>query len=213
MIDKAFHLFGLSFLSLVFLVGCGTAGKKSAPVAADFPEAKWESKLLIRDLKKGKTHQLTVDVLGRRAGEFRLEASGTFGVPVASYVMDDKVFSCAVHTRKVFYTGDLNDESLRPLLSVPVSPVLLKKAVFGDQIQAAGWSCRRHSSGVGQDCESSAQRLALSWTSSADGRRQVLVKAPHFEMDWALSSPSTEVQFKESTFLLKAPPSYRQIQL
>lgn len=201
-------------ISLLFvfsvLSACAT---KPTKIAADFPQARWDTKMRITELAKEKTQSVNVAVLGVRKGPIRLEASAIIGIPVASYVMNQNGFRCAVYGgQKVFYEGGLSEASLKPLLKFALSPVVLKNIIFDEVITGGDWKCARGADGQVTDCRSQSRKLAVTWA-RIGALRSVKVMAPGYQLDWDFGVAQTEVQFKDGTFNLEAPSGFRVIHL
>jgi len=162
-----------------------------------FARAQWETKLQLRDIAKDKTNNLSVDVLAERNGPMRMEASAVMGIPVASYVMDRSGFRCAVYSSKTFYEGSLNEQALKPLLHLALSPVVLSRVVFDEPLHGSDWKCNAGSDGFVADCESASRKIKIAW------HREEASREVH----------KTEVQFKPETFKLSPAPSFKLIRL
>lgn len=212
MIDKVISKFiGFTACALIFS-SCTSAPKKETPAGASVRQARWETKLRVRDLKRDKTNTVSVDVLGRRNGPLRMEASAILGYPVASYVMDQNGFRCAIYPEKKFYEGGLSETALQPLLKVPLSPVVLRQIAFDEVLSGGDWICARGAGGRPDACTSAALQTKVQWTREGVGRA-VRVEAPEYELDWVFGAPQTDVQFKEATFQLEAPKGFKVIRL
>lgn len=206
MTDKTISKILFSAMAL-FLAAC--AGTPKAPIEA-VNVAHWETKMRLKDLEKNKSHSLSVDVLGERGGAMRMDATAILGYPVASYVMTPEEFRCAVYTSKAFYQGPVTETALRPLLKVPMSPVVLRQVAFDEPL--SGWKCTRGADGKVQSCESAVTRVSATWKREG-AHRVVSFKGPGFEMEWAFGAPRTDVQLKDSAFVLEAPRGFRVIRL
>lgn len=195
---------------LSFLTACASTPKK---ITSDFPQARWDTKMRITELAKEKTQAVNVAVMGVRKGPIRLEASAIMGIPVASYVMNEKGFRCAVYgSQKVFYEGGLSENSLKPILRFALSPVILKNIIFDEAITGGDWKCARGQDGLVTECRSQSRKMGVSWA-RIGVLRSVKVLAPGYQLDWDFGVAQTEVQFKDSTFTLEAPNGYRVIHL
>lgn len=210
MIDKRISKLAM-MLASGFVLSCTSAPKKEVPMGA-IVQARWETKLRVKDLKKEKTNSVSVDVLGKRGGPFRMEASAILGYPVASYVMDQSGFKCAVYPEKKFYEGNLSEEALQPLLKVPMSPVVLRQIAFDEPLSGSVWKCAKGADGHVESCVSAASQTKVAWKREG-ANRSVRIEAPGFEMDWVFGLPQTDVQFKEGTFHLEAPQGFKVIRL
>lgn len=203
-------MFPALFVAVLALVSC--TSKPPRPFDAKMTKAQWETKLRVKDLAKDKTQSLSVDVLGERGSNLRLEASAILGYPVASYVMNREGFQCAVYSKKVFYEGGLSETALEPLLRLPLSPTVLSRVAFDEPIRDRGWSCANGQDGLVASCESASRGLKVVWNRK-DEAKTVRIEGATFQMDWVFNEPRTEVQFKDDTFRLKVPKDFRVIRL
>ncbi|HRO66023.1 MAG TPA: hypothetical protein PL182_00510 [Pseudobdellovibrionaceae bacterium] len=206
---KRYSLWNAVFIATFLVLGCQTAPKA---VDASADELQWESRLRIKDVKKNKTQSVSADVLARKSsGEIRIEMS-SLAIPLASYVMDAKGFSCALYRQKAFYEGPLKENALQPLLRMPLSPVLFRQMLFDRPMSGGDWACKKGADGLVASCSSAQRQLAVVWERKPESRT-VRVTHPGFEIHWVFNPPSTEVQFKENTFRLEAPRGFKVIRL
>lgn len=196
-------------MMLAILSACAT--KPPAP-AILIEKGRWESSLKIRDLNRGALHSVSVDILAERKGPFRMEVSALLGFPVASFVMDEGVFRCAVYQQKNFYKGPVSKEALRPVMKIPLSPEIFRAITFDLPVTEKGWTCGRDVTGSVTECVSEADQIKINWK-RIDGRKQVLVQGPGFNLDWFFQAPRMETQFKPGSFNLEAPNGFKVIQL
>lgn len=212
MSNKTFPRLLSLFCAAFALASCQSQPK--APSQAVVNEAKWESRLRIRDLNKKSSQSASVDVLARKkTKEMRLEMSALMGVPVASFVMNDSEFSGALYRQKQFIQGPLSERALQPVLRIPLSPQLIRDLVFDEAPRGGDWRCQRESATqLVSTCQSKSRQLDVSWDRKSE-LRTARVRHPNFEIDWVFQPPSTEVQFKDGTFVLSPPQGFRVIQL
>lgn len=210
MMHKIFPSAFVAAVTLFFLAGCATTKKEEkAPPVPD--KARWESSLRVKDLRADRGQSLTVAVLGERDGRLRLEASAIMGVPVASFVLDNDQFRCAVYQRKSFYQGKAEANALEPLLRLPMSPRLLHEVMFEIQPRGSDWTCQSQQGRL-EKCSSEKAKIQVLWERKGD-ERTIRIHGPGYEATWAIAKPRTEVQFKDETFRLEAPAGFRLIQL
>ncbi|MBX2987896.1 MAG: hypothetical protein KF802_08355 [Bdellovibrionaceae bacterium] len=193
-----------------FLAACSTSPKKA--VSGPIDKARWETKMRVKDLSRNKSQSLSVDVLGEKTGPLRLEATAIMGYPVASYVMDQQGFRCAVYPQKQFYEGPLTENALRPLVKIALSPQILRHIAFDEPIRGTDWVCQAGEDRLVSECRSARRGLTIAWNRHESGKT-VKVRGAEFEMDWAFDHPQTEVQFKDGTFRLETPSGFKVIRL
>lgn len=197
--------------AFLVLASCATAPKSEIPAGA-VNQARWETKLRVKDLRKDKSHSVSADVIGERGGSMRMEVTAILGYPVASYVMSDGGFRCAVYPEKKFYEGPIGERALQPVLKVPVSPVILRMLAFDEPLGGSQWKCSGGTAAQPEKCESAALGTKISWQREG-AVRKIRIEAPGYEMDWAFGAPRTDVQLQESTFRLEAPKGFKVIRL
>jgi outer membrane protein assembly factor BamE (lipoprotein component of BamABCDE complex) len=156
-------------------------------------QGRWESHIKVTERKSGKSQAASADIIATRRGSFRIEVTALLGFPVASLVLTEKSFYCAMHTQKKFYWGPADEQTLSSILKMPLSPKLMKQIIFDEPI-------------------GSLQNLEVK-VNRTEGKRTVLISSNLQEMKWVLDSAPTQVEITAKTFQLEPPGNYKVIRL
>ena len=193
-------------LVLGFLVLASCASK---PVAfnSEKEEGQWEAKAQIRDLQKGSSNTVSLDVMSVRNQDLRMEVTGTLGIHVASFLLNESEVSCAIHTQKRFYSGPVSETALRPLLKADVDPRWLYGVFFDEPIK--GWKC---SGSPVEKCQKS-DGTQIVWSDRKGENKRITISNSQFELQILVKNFMTKVQSPDRAFKLEPPESYRRYKL
>ncbi len=194
----------LFFLSLIF-VGCAT--QQIVPFDKTKSEGQWEAKAQVRNLQKGTSHNIDLEVMSFRNQALRIEVSGTLGVHLASFLMKGSEVKYAVHPQKKFYSGMVTESSLRPLLKADVDPRWLYSIFFDEPLR--GWQCQGNPV---EKCQRS-DGMKIVWSERQGEQKRVLIANNQFELQILVKNYLTKVQSPERAFNLETPESYRRYKL
>jgi len=201
-------------LTSLMLASCASQPKKPLPSGAALEKVKWETKAVVRDLNANKTHSLDIDILGDYPKHFRMEISALMGVQVASLALNNNEVKYALYQQKKFYQGRASEASFMPLMNIPLHPLNFMNIAYESPLLGAGWTCTRGLDKALSECNQAARAIKIQWSDrTPEGQKKVLISGPTFEMRWLFRPPQTEVQFKDETFRLEAPPEFKTIQL
>lgn len=189
------------------------AGCQTPPVAksGSFQKAKWETVAQINDLKRNKSHRVSIDILAVKNEKMRMEVTATLGYQVASVLINRDGFKAAVYPQKKFYQGNLSDRSFAEILHVPVSPKALFSIAFDEMITGPGWSCEKEADSSPKKCFQSNAQIQVEWTKKNDGTKLVKITSPKIEMSWFFKNPSPNFEEKPELFSLNVPQGYQII--
>lgn len=197
------------------LSACSTKSVKTdAEPSAGLQQAQWETKAVIRDLRKNKTHNVDIDILAAYSGKLRMEISALMGVQVASLVLNQDDIRYAIYPQKRFFQGRPSEASFLPLMNVPLHPRNFLNLIFDTPMRGSGWDCIRGEDNIVSECNQAARKIKVQWLErTAEGQKKVLITGPTFEMRWLFRPPQTEVQFKNETFALETPSEFKTVHL
>lgn len=198
---KYFLLFSL------LMTGCAS----KAPMPVDGPLRMWSSQAQMRDIKKNKTQNVSIDVFANNVQQTRIEVSAIMGYRVASVVLSPEKWGAAIYPQKKFYYGQNQTESLASLLQIPLEPSDVLNILWGKKM-GAGWKCTGKAEEPSQ-CEKRESDLRVNWVERTAEKQILHIVSPQFEMKWSLKAPQTEVQFKPDLFTLTQPKGFKAIQL
>lgn len=191
-------------LSLV-LISCAT--QQNVPYNQVKKEGQWEAKALVRDLQKGSSKTVSLEVLSVRDEALRMEVNGTMGVHVASFLLQGSEVSYAIHPQKAFFSGPVSEKSLRRLLNADVDPRWLYAIFFDEPLR--GWDC------AGQPVEKCRRSdgTEVTWAERDGEKKRVTIQSSQYELQILVKDFTTKVQSPERAFTLNSPESYRRYKL
>lgn len=189
---------------LVFLAGCAS---KPVSYNATKDEGQWEAKAQVRDLEKGKTNTVSLEVMALKDKALRMEVSGTMGVHVASFLLKGSEVQYAIHTQKRYFSGPASEKALRPLLNASVDPRWLYSIFFDEQLE--GWKCSGQPIEI---CERS-DGTKITWTDRKEEKKRIIIANPQFELQVLVKDFTTKVQSPDKAFGFEAPEGYRRYKL
>jgi hypothetical protein len=202
------------YFSVLGLVACGTHQIKTGEGRQAGKLTQWESKAVIRDLRKNESHTVDIDILANAPTQLRLEISALMGMQVASLVLNQDDLRYVIYSQKRFFQGRASESSFLPLMNVPLHPRNFLNLITDVPLKGPGWQCKNGGDGLVSECVQSTRELKVTWQDrTPEGQKKVLISGPKFEMRWLFRPPQTEVQFKPETFRLEPPADFKTVQL
>ncbi len=178
----------------------------------DFDRGGWDGKVLIRDLKSGKSHVLNLEILSKRPHRLRVDVTSTLGVHVASLAMQGEVMTCLIVQERKYYQGRPEAKIMKELVRLELDPRVLVDVLFDLPPQKSeGWRCERDSDEYLTRCLNSKSRLEIKWQ-KRDGRERVLsFSSPESEVQLHLQNFQSKVEVIEEKFALKVPAAFTRL--
>lgn len=189
------------------------SGCQTQPVqkSGTFQKAKWETVAQINEIKRNKSHRVSIDILAVKNEKMRMEVTATLGYQVASVLINRDGFKAAIYPQKKFYQGSLGDRSFAEVLRVPVSPRALFSIAFDEMITGPGWSCEKDMDASPKKCFHSNAQIEVEWQKKTDGTKLVKIISPKVEMNWFFKNPNPTFEEKPELFSLNVPQGYQII--
>lgn len=180
--------------------GAGSVGNNEA-VGTPFS---WETKANIRDLRKNKTNQVTIDLVAVKNQRLRMEASATLGYQVGSLVMSPGEFIAVIYPQKKIFKGLLNDRSLAKTFNIPIPPSALYSIAYDEPIR--GWKCQFDANKVVSVCEGGVSKV--EWLNRKEGAKLIKISSPTVEITWFFKAPEPKEMTPE-LFVAELPTGYQ----
>ncbi|MCX7978212.1 MAG: hypothetical protein N2578_04345 [Bdellovibrionaceae bacterium] len=172
----------------------------------------WTGEMQITDREKSKETTIKTEVAYVPPLALRIDATGPFGVALASVTVQERRFQALAYQSKEFFEGPASGKALIPLLGRPFPIEVLGWVMAEAEVDIPGWSCHKEAEN-NLKCWNSAEELL---TAQKDGphRRKVSFIGPQFNLIWDLALARTQVQFQPTRFILAPREGYkvRQIQ-
>lgn len=171
--------------------------------------------ILVRDLKSGRANKGSMDVIAHKPQQLRMEITGPFAIPLASFAMDQNKATCAVHTEKKYFSGAATPESLANVMKVEFNPKYFLNMFFDEPIAEKNWSCLQGSDKLVSKCERLSDKTSVEWKERSGERKRLVVLGNGFEIQILVKSFTTNVQALSSNgdnlFLIQPPSGYKTI--
>ncbi len=195
---------------LVFIISCATK-----PVAIEGVKTKghWETKALIKDLKKQKNSSLSIDFISFWPDRLRAEITGPFGVSVASLAIAKDQVQLAIHTQKKFYSGRTSERSLVGLIGFPLDPRILIQILFDMPPVGASWQCHKDANGWIEACKNNVNEISIRWSERSGELKRIVISREDYEIQILVKDFNTKVQETNEYFQLNRPEAYVSHQL
>jgi hypothetical protein len=195
---------------------CQTAPKVEPTVVGTVgsAEGQWRGKAMVRDLRKGKSALLTLDILAREPSQLRMEVSGSFGVHVASIALNGSEVRYILTQEKRFVTAPAGADSFARLVPVHLPPGALLAILFERSLPMAEWKCERDPvSKLPIQCTHRGEGVTVSWVERNGRNRRLKVSAHDAEIEMVLDEAKSKVELNDNAFTLTAPNGYRSEKL
>ncbi|MCB0369684.1 MAG: hypothetical protein KDD45_09640 [Bdellovibrionales bacterium] len=208
----------ISIFIFMVLTACQTSQKKSldtlsAEQLSNVPKYSWETKAQVRDLKKHKVNNLTIDFLAIKNYQLRLEIQATLGIPVGTLGMNNEKFIAILYTQKKVFQGRVNEKVLSKAFHLPIPPEALYSIAFDEPIIGQFWSCSKNKEQVVSNCENSKTSMRVLWLNrTKEGTKLVKIQGPTMEVDWFFKAPE-ELKPSAETFTINIPDGYKNINI
>lgn len=196
--------------AFVFLTLAGCAGqvKKESTVVGERgrAEGQWRGKAMVRDLRKGKSGTLDLDLIAKEPAALRIEAASSFGVPVASVAMSGGELEILLPQEKKFITSPADRGSLSRLIPVRISPESLLAVLFDRPLDRdSEWTCERNE--ARWTCKTT-DGTVVTREGDEGGARKFHMTSPQAEMRLSITEAKAKVQATSGFFDLEAPAGY-----
>jgi hypothetical protein len=192
--------------SLLILVGCQTAPTKYETI----DKGKWKSKLLVRDIRAGRSQIVNVDIIAVRPSKLRMEAVTSLGIHVASFVINGDQMKYILPREKKFYSGTATKQSMKSVIGVELDPKLLMNLIFEDAPPEKAWNCIRDEKGYLEDCINKKEQVKISWSDRDQARKRIALDSPQYQIQLSMADFSTKVEDKPELFDIVPPDDFKK---
>lgn len=204
-------------LGLFFLFGCQTTPKKTIESKDKIDTSKlqkfiWETKAQIRDLKRNKNNNVSIDFLAIKNYKLRLEIQAALGIQVGSLGMTQEQFVAILYTQKKVIQGKMNEQTLEKSFNLPIPPEALYAIAFDDTVKGPYWKCYFDLNKIVSLCENAMTLSKIEWKNRNQGAKLVKISSPEMEVDWFFKQPKP-LEIKPETFNIEIPSGYKTINI
>ena len=199
---------GLLVLILLLQISCAMKMKKdtSAAIGTDVVPMSWETKASIRDLRKNKTNQVTIDIVAIKNHKLRMEASATLGYQVGSLVMNQNEFVAIIYPQKKIFKGPLNEKSLARTFNLPIPPSALYAIAYDEVIRGQNWKCQVGENKIVSLCENGIAKV--EWLNRKHNTKLVKISSATVDMSWFFKAPERK-ELTPELFEAELPTGYQ----
>lgn len=190
-------------------ISCAMKMKKDGSDSLGSDELKgtpmsWETKAAIRDIRKNKTNQVTIDLIAIKNQKLRMEASATLGYQVGSLVMSPNEFIAVIYPQKKILKGPLNERSLAKTFNIPIPPTALYSIAYDEPIR--GWKCHFDPNKVVSMCDGGVAKV--EWLNRKEGAKLIKISSPTIEITWFFKAPEPK-ELTPELFVAELPNGYQ----
>ncbi|MCB0340894.1 MAG: hypothetical protein H6626_10585 [Pseudobdellovibrionaceae bacterium] len=170
----------------------------------------WQTKVLVQDKVKKKSFIVNVEFKAQAHRGLRMDVFSPLGTHEASLVLNgDKVDYILVDQRQAF-SGLATDQSLKPVISVPVHPKVLESVLFDHPIEKSGWTCDRDPEGFLNECRNGESNLVVRWRDRMAHRKNIFIDHPAAEVQIRVLEFDSKIENPKKAFSLSVPSSFKR---
>jgi hypothetical protein len=174
-------------------------------------QGSWDSKVLIKDLKRQKTFIVYMHANAIFNENLRVDLVSTLGTQVASIVLNGKNLTYLVVPQKRYFTGESDPESLRAVTSIPLDARWFYNVLFDRPLTGEEWECTKNKEGLVEVCQNSQLRLQITWKDRSGPRKIVLIEHERGSLQINFQSFSPQIDQRDNLFSLAIPPDYARL--
>lgn len=197
----------IAILFLAMQVGCAMKMKKDSPPTPSEDTAvwAWETKASVKDLRKNKMNQITIDVVSIKNQKLRMEASATLGYQVGTLVMGPTDFVAVIYPQKKIFKGPLNEKSLVRTFNMPIPPAALYSIAYDEAIKGANWKCQYDPNRWISVCDGGTSKV--EWLNRKEGSKLIKITSATVEINWFFKAPERK-ELTAELFEAEMPSGY-----
>lgn len=198
----------ISILFLAMQIGCAMKMKKDSQpaITEDTAVWSWETKAAVKDIRKNKTNQISIDVVSIKNQKLRMEASATLGYQVGTLVMGPNDFVAVIYPQKKIFKGPLNEKSLARTFNMPIPPAALYSIAYDEPIKGAQWKCQYDANKWISICDSGVSKV--EWLNRKEGSKLIKITSATVEISWFFKAPERK-EFTAGLFEAELPEGYQ----
>lgn len=199
----------IKFFVLAFAIAlttaCQMAPKKHIPVS----EGEWTAKVLVKDIAKSNSHIINLDIAALKMSALRMNITTPAGMHVASLAMKEDNIEYVLMRDKRLIRGKSNSKALKPLIEVPLDPMVLHNVVFDIPIENPDWNCQIDPSDFPVQCTNEKEGLIIEWSDRAVDSKLVKILHSKAELQMKFMTYKPNVENPEKVFTLKVPKGFK----
>ncbi|NUM57699.1 MAG: hypothetical protein HUU56_03660 [Bdellovibrionaceae bacterium] len=213
MMKNCFLFIPLLIVNIFIQISCQTKPVKTLELGnkvdiSKLPKFYWETKAQIRDLKRKKNNNVSIDFLAIKNAKIRLEIKATLGIQVGTLGISQEQFIAVLYRQKNVIQGKMDEKVLTKAFNLPIPPEALYSIAFDESIKGTQWKCNYDNLKVVSLCENEKQQSRVEWSNRVGGGKLVKIYSPTIEVDWFFKPPQV-LEINEETFKVEIPNGYK----
>lgn len=165
----------------------------------------WETKASVKDIRKNKMNQVTIDLVAIKNQKLRMEASATLGYQVGSIIMNQNDFVAVIYPQKKIFKGPLNERSLARTFNMPIPPTALYSIAYDEPIRGSQWKCQFDDNKTVSMCDNGTSKV--EWLNRKEGAKLVKISSETVEVNWFFKAPQPK-EITPELFVADLPKGY-----
>lgn len=199
-------------LICLLATACQTFKNKSSNSLNNTNQAslnQWDAKAMIKNLETGEASVVSLDVLGIKPQNLRMEVTSTLGIALASIVIKGQNVEYILPKQKRYYHGSSSDLALYPALKIKVNPSILSTLFFEEPYPQ--WDCQADN-GLLVACET-PEGLKIKWERENDLAKRILVNGPLYEVQVQIKNHKIRNEVPEKAWVINIPTEFKKYRL
>jgi hypothetical protein len=204
------QLISLSLISMGLFVSCATTPKTQKTVSGERGHARgeWRGQAFVKDTAKKKSGTFEIEILAEEPARLRLEATGPFGMSVASLSANEKEAVFLLPREKKFLRDAPDSDRISALVPVRLAPQELLAILFDREQLHGAWKCVNDAQGQLLKCAKSHPSISFTVDRPKEFTRKINVSTLTSEAQILLIESKANVEFTDKTFNLIPPADY-----
>jgi hypothetical protein len=166
---------------------------------------------MVRNWRTGKNGILDLDILAKEPSQLRLEISGSFGVHVASIVLNGGEVSAVLNQEKKFIRSPASEGALIRLVPVKIPPAALLAVLFERPLPESDWKCDHGpDSPLSIFCLHQSGEVGIKWIERNGLNRRLKISSKEADIELVIDQAKSKVEWNNDTFKLKKPDGYTE---
>lgn len=151
---------------------------------------------------------LDLEIVAKEPAQLRLEATGTLGVSLASFVLNGDEVRYILTRQRRFVTAPAAKGSLRELVPLSLSPRTFMRLLFDRSLPESDWKCENGADGKPVVCANRDDALTVRWEERGQHNRRMKIESSAAEVQMVIDEAKSKVELKPEVFKLNAPPGF-----
>ena len=166
----------------------------------------------MRNKKTKKSQVVRIKAKAIYPDKLRLDVTSTLGIHVFSLAMQGDQVEYILPREKKHYSGPSGARALRPILQLPIDPLLFQNMLFQKPVERKDWSCTTDGE-ILKNCKKPLWAMTVEWQPPTKEGRLVRIDSRSASIQLHLDEYQSKFEEKQSTFQLKVPKKFKKYKL